>query len=207
VTRATRSIFFSIVAAIAGTASFGQDETALEEIQAFRDELNAQYADPEKSPLTDKDRTRFKALEFFPIDTDFRVTARFVRTPGQAPFEMKTTTARTPVYEKYGEAHFMLGDSSFVLNLYQSHSAREKPEYAHLLFLPFTDLTNGFGSYGGGRYIDVEIPEGDTVVIDFNQAYNPYCCYNHKYSCPIPPKENFLNFRVAAGVKAFGKKE
>ncbi|MEX0361845.1 MAG: DUF1684 domain-containing protein, partial [Allomuricauda sp.] len=28
----------------------------------------------------------------------------------------------------------------------------------------------GKETYGGGRFIDMEIPEGDTIVIDFNKA-------------------------------------
>ncbi len=78
-------------------------------------------------------------------------------------------------------------------------------DFENYLFLPFTDLTNGNGTYGGGRYIDLEIPKGDTMVIDFNKSYNPYCAYNGKYSCPIPPKENDLNIAIKAGVKNYSK--
>ena len=71
------------------------------------------------------------------------------------------------------------------------------------MFLPFSDETNGIESYGGGRYIDLRIPEGNTLIIDFNSAYNPYCAYNDKYSCPIVPRENYLRTRIEAGVKKF----
>ena len=64
---------------------------------------------------------------------------------------------------------------------------------------------NGLESYGGGRYIDARIPEGDTFIIDFNKAYNPYCAYNDKYSCPIVPRKNYLKTRIEAGVKVFEK--
>ena len=73
------------------------------------------------------------------------------------------------------------------------------------LFLPFTDLTSGVESYGGGRYIDLEATDKDTMIVDFNQAYNPYCAYNEKYSCPIVPEENDLKVEIKAGVKAFKK--
>jgi uncharacterized protein (DUF1684 family) len=71
------------------------------------------------------------------------------------------------------------------------------------LFLPFTDLTSGVESYGGGRYIDMEVQKGNTWTIDFNKGYNPYCAYNEKYSCPIPPAENDLKVEVKAGVKKY----
>ena len=65
------------------------------------------------------------------------------------------------------------------------------------------DDSNGETTYGGGRYIDLTIPSGDILVIDFNKAYNPYCAYNEKYSCPIVPRENYLPLKVTAGVKRF----
>jgi len=79
-----------------------------------------------------------------------------------------------------------------------------KPVYENL-FLPFKDLTNGNKTYGGGRFIDLVIPKSKTIVIDFNKAYNPYCAYSPKYSCPIVPKENYLTVPIKAGVKAYSK--
>ncbi|MFV9484298.1 DUF1684 domain-containing protein, partial [Christiangramia sp. ASW11-125] len=73
------------------------------------------------------------------------------------------------------------------------------------LFLPFTDETNGISTYDGGRYLDFSIPEEKRVTIDFNRAYNPYCAYSGRYSCPIPPKENHLETAIPAGVKKFTK--
>lgn len=171
--------------------------------QAWQAEQNAEFADSLHSPLTEKDRLSFEALDFFPVDSSFCVQARFVRTEGQKPFEMKPTTKRRPVYEKYGEAHFVINGDSLVLNVYQSHRLRNNPIYNDYLFLPYTDLTSGEESYGGGRFIDVRIPEGDLLEIDFNKSYNPYCAYNHKYSCPVPPSENHLDTHIRAGVKTF----
>ena len=81
------------------------------------------------------------------------------------------------------------------------------PSYNNELFLPFNDLSNGKESYGGGRYMNVKIPEAgaDTLILDFNQTYNPYCAYNKKYSCPIPPRENNLDIEISAGIKNFKK--
>ncbi len=171
-------------------------QTALE----FRKELNDQYSDPEESPLKGKAK-HFKGHVFFEVDTALRVEAHFVRSLNALPFQMKTTTSRRPTYEKYGEAQFTLYGKEFRLSVYQNHQLRETEEYKNYLFLPFTDLTNGEESYRGGRFIDLEIPEGDMLVIDFNKAYNPYCAYNKDYSCPIPPAENNLEVFVRAGVK------
>ena len=175
------------------------------EIEAFRASENEKFGSEETTILKPEDLKSFEGLEFYAINLKLRVEARFVRTPNEKPFLMPTTTARLPEYVKYAEAHFVIEGKPFQLNLYQNTTPHEDPQYKNHLFLPFTDYTSGDGSYGGGRFIDTYIPEGDTIVIDFNQSYNPYCAYNSVYSCPIPPKENDLKVRVEAGVRDFGK--
>jgi len=168
-----------------------------------QEELNQEYIDPETTILDSVDFKSFKGLEFYPLISKYIVKAKFVRTPNQEPFKMPTTTSRLPVYEKYAEVYFVIDSQQLKLNVYQSHDLLKKEEYKNYLFMPFTDLTSGEESYGGGRYLELSIPEGDEIIIDFNQCYNPYCAYNSKYSCPIPPRENRLNVEIRAGVKAF----
>ncbi|MBW1295618.1 DUF1684 domain-containing protein [Aquimarina litoralis] len=184
-----------------------QDSTTIKKILAFQEELNKEFTSEEKSPLTPKDFKTFKELEFFKIDTMYSVKAKFVRTPYETPFIMKTTTNREPIYVKYGEAQFVLEDKKQTLNIYQNQGLKTQPEYENYLFLPFTDLTNGTTSYEGGRFIDLTIPEGDVIIIDFNTAYNPYCAYSPRYSCPIPPEENHLDLEIPVGVKKYDKYE
>ncbi|PHR71643.1 MAG: hypothetical protein COA67_06410 [Lutibacter sp.] len=187
--------------------SCAQDKelTHTEEVEQFQYELNVHYSDKKTSPLKSKDLKKFKKLSFFPIDKTFRVVANFERTPDEPIFEMPTSTDRLPLYAQFGIATFTIDGKELSLKLYQSQESKLDPEYVDHLFLPFNDLTNGNKSYGAGRYIDVKIPEGDTIVIDFNKAYNPYCAYNDEYSCPIPPRENDLNVEIKAGVLAFEK--
>ncbi len=184
-----------------------QDSTTIKKILIFQDELNKEFASEEESPLTPKDFKIFKELDFFDIDTTYSVTAKFVRTPYETPFIMKTTTDREPIYVKFGEAHFTLQEKEWILNIYQNQGLKTQSEYEDYLFLPFTDLTNGETSYGGGRFIDLKIPEGDIILIDFNMAYNPYCAYSARYSCPIPPEENHLELEIPVGVKKYSKHE
>ena len=174
-------------------------ETAAE----FQANLNREFATREESPLTDEDFKVFKTLEFYPIDEKFMVEAKFVRTPKEKVFKMKTSTTRLPEYKKYGELFFQIDGKSFKLNVYQNIELSKKEGYEDYLFLPFSDLTCGKESYIGGRYIDMRIPKTNTVTIDFNKAYNPYCAYNHNYSCPIVPLENDLGIEILAGVKKF----
>lgn len=184
-----------------------QNSSYEDEIKLFQYELNTEYADATKSPLTEEDLKTFKTLEFFDINKKYRVTANFELTPNSPIFEMQTTTNRLPLYRKYGNATFILDGKKHTLSIYQSQDLMNSIEYENYLFLPYNDLSNGKSSYGGGRFIDLELPkEGSkTITIDFNKAYNPYCAYNHKFSCPIPPKENSLSISIESGVKAYKK--
>jgi uncharacterized protein (DUF1684 family) len=116
---------------------------------------------------------------------------------------MKTSTGRLPEYVKYGELHFTLSGKTHVLTVYQNLELVQKPEYKDYLFIPFMDETNGFDTYGGGRYLDFRIPADTTATLDFNMAYNPYCAYSPHYSCPIPPAENHLQVKILAGEKSY----
>ena len=169
----------------------------------FQDNLNKEYASKEESPLMAEDLKNFKGLDFYPISEKFIVEAQFVKASKEKVFKMKTTGTRTPEYIKYGELLFKLDDKEYKLNVYQNVELTKKEGYADYLFLPFSDLSCGKESYIGGRYIDMRIPKGNTVLIDFNKAYNPYCAYNHKYSCPIVPLDNNLETEILAGVKKF----
>lgn len=184
---------------------FSQQKFERDSVIQFQKNMNEHYADSVKSPLKKKDIAVFKALEFFPIDEKYFVQAKFIRTKKEKPFEMKTTTSRKPLYVKYGELHFKIDGIPCQLNVYQNVEFSKIDKYKNSLFLPFTDYTSGVESYGGGRYIDLEIQKGNNWTVDFNQAYNPYCAYNEVYSCPIVPKENDLKVEIKAGVKAFKK--
>lgn len=169
----------------------------------YQEELNASFKDSLYSPLTDEDRQSFEGLDFFPIDEKYTVKAKFVKAKRQKPFEMQTTTARKPKYIKFGELHFTMDGKELVLTVYKNIDLSKRKGFKDYLFLPFLDETNGIETYGGGRYLDMKIPTSDKVIIDFNKAYNPYCAYNHEYSCPIVPLENELAIEVKAGVKKF----
>lgn len=178
---------------------------ALVGILEFQKELNEEFKNPETSPLPDRYRKNFESLDFFEPDTSLVIKAKFERTPNALPFMMPTTTERKSEEVIYAIATFKLNGVDYSLEIYQSPELIKEEEYVNYLFLPFIDDTNGIETYGGGRYIDLAIPEGDTIVVDFNRAYNPYCAYNKKYSCPIVPGINTINTKVLAGVKAFNK--
>jgi hypothetical protein len=179
------------------------DEAAIADVEAHRKKQMETFRNPSETPLSPKDRRKFKGLNYFPIDLKYRIKAKFVRNESPVFFKMKTTTTRLPDYVKFGEVHFTLDGTFHKLEVYQSPDIMKRPGYEDYLFIPFTDLTNGHTTYDVGRYLEMRIPSSEEVILDFNKAYNPYCSYSPNYSCPIPPEANHLGVEIPAGEKIY----
>ncbi len=182
-------------------------QNVFDDNKAWRAEQNKEFSDSATSPLTNEARANFDSLPYFPISEVYAVTAYLELTPASKPFKMKTSTDRLADYRQFGIAHFNIKGEDLKIPVFQNLSLLKNPKYKNYLFIPFTDLTNSVETYSGGRYVEAEIPEGDSLLIDFNKAYNPYCAYNDRYSCPIPPSESHLEARIEAGVLYNSKKE
>ena len=154
--------------------------------------------------VTGKDKKYFR---FFEIDSLYRINASFEKINDNIGFRMKTSGAVTKHYYRYGRLSFKLGDSLLHLTIYQSKDLMTNEQYKDYLMIAFTDLTTGDESYGSGRYLDFIMGDikNNTLTIDFNKAYNPYCAYATGFNCPLPPKENNLAVSIMAGEKAFAK--
>jgi TonB family protein len=175
---------------------------AIEEITAFQKKLNEEYKDSKESPLDAQAILKFGGHEFFPINLQYRVNATLTVSQGTPFFEMKTSSPRPSVERIYGYVSFTLQGKEFNMPVYQSKKLMQTTEYEDYLFFPFTDKTNDYETYAGGRYIDLRIPDkNDKLVIDFNRAYNPYCAYSGRFSCPLVPPENQMEIEVPVGVK------
>lgn len=199
-------LFYLIFLILSGYMATAQDtagDAYIKEVQSSRKKKDLAFKRGENSPILPKDKRKFKELPYFPVNPAYKVKATFVRDSSQAPFKMKTSTGRLPDYVKYGELHFTLSGNPYVVTVYQNLELIQKPEYKDYLFIPFMDETNGFDTYGGGRYLDFRIPSTAKVILDFNLAYNPYCAYSPNYSCPIPPAENHLKVKLEAGEKSY----
>ena len=125
-----------------------------------------------------------------------RISAIMASCAGWATLDSKpTTTIR-------GKSRLNSVTSPNVSVLTALKTSLEGPD-AKFLFVPFKDDTNGRETYEVGRFIDLEEPEGDEVILDFNRCYNPLCNYSPAYNCPLPPLENFLDVEIKAGEKAY----
>ena len=171
----------------------------MSELTEFRADKDEFFRDHPSSPLTDEQRAAFEGLAYFDEEPALAIRAS-LETDGVDTDEtiaMPTSTGGTQNYRRAGVARFEIDGQPTQVTLFASDDMDD-------LFLPFRDTTSGRETYGAGRYLEVEPPEADdTVEIDFNLAYNPYCAYNPEWSCPIPPGENWLAVPIRAGEQTF----
>jgi hypothetical protein len=160
----------------------------------------AELIDSTSGVLNVEEIKSFQGVSYFEVDSNFRISATFEKSKGKK-FQMPTSTTRLPWYRRYGYVYFECNGIKDTLTVYQNLELKFDKAFKDYLFIPFRDATNKVNTYGGGRYIDISIPEDTEILIDFNLAYNPYCAYSYRYSCPIPPEENTLSFPITAGEK------
>jgi uncharacterized protein (DUF1684 family) len=168
------------------TSCFTNDRSTYEkEIHQYRKEYLQSFLEEDRSPL---EKSNLKNLTFFQTDSNFAITADYQLLTDQEAMDFPTSSGKKKSYRKYARLEFVIQGKTLTLFVYQSITLKEKDEYRDYLFLPFTDLTSGEQSYGGGRYIDLIIQDfkDGKVLVDFNKAYNPWCAYSDGFNCPIP---------------------
>jgi uncharacterized protein (DUF1684 family) len=168
------------------------------ELDGYRAEKDSFFRDDPRSPLTPEQRTTFAGLSYYPDDERYVIEATLDTAVDRSEdIAMATSSGGSQTYHRAGRASFEVDKQPAEVTLYESDETDE-------LFLPFRDATSGSETYGAGRYVEVQPPGPDgRVVLDFNLAYNPNCCYNEHWSCPLPPRENWLDVPIRAGEKDF----
>ncbi len=165
-------------------------------VQNLRLQKDSQFAKSSESPIANQ--KNFKGLSYFPPTEAYKVQASFKAFPSKDTLYMRTTSNEIQKMVRAGKVQFQLFKRAYELTAYKPSGSGESG-----YFIPFKDMTNGLSTYGGGRYLDIEIQNPSSFTLDFNFAYNPYCVYNEKYSCPLPPAENLLAIELFAGEKNY----
>ncbi|WP_400192194.1 DUF1684 domain-containing protein [Hymenobacter sp. B81] len=176
------------------------DDQYVFKLRQERKQKNEKFRSHSDSPLSEELHEKFDSLRYFAPDRAWRLTAQLERLPAGDTISLPLTDGKADQYTRFARARFEYQGQAQQLTLLRRVSKTDST-----LFVPFTDKTNGFASYGGGRYLDVEMPgaKDREVVLDFNRAYNPYCAYEDAFACPMPPAENRLSIDVTAGEKTW----
>ncbi len=162
-------------------------------LQQFRENRNLFFKNSPESPIDRDLKPQFEGLAYFPANEAFVCEATLARIPRPDTLRMLMTNGTFQRMVKLGTVTFTLQQRLYSLTAFRTPEAIANSE----LFIPFTDLSSGNSTYGGGRYLNVAMQE--PLVLDFNYAYHPDCLYNDGFACPIPPSENRIDVEIAAG--------
>lgn len=191
-----------IISVVIGMIITGIQSNSYEEvIETYRQQKDANFRQSIKSPIANKDT--FYGLDYFPPNPEYKVKALITFLRDTTKIYLPRNDGKVSIYLGYLKADFKIKKQNYSLILYKHP---DDDSNIPTLFLPFYDLTNGTSTYEGGRYIDVTMTNNESIDIDFNYAYNPYCVYNYQYSCPIPPASNKLNIEIPVGEKKYVRK-
>src|SRR6478735_4860794 len=167
-------------------------------IEKHRKDKDLYFSSGEDSPLENK--SSFKGLSYYPPDKAYLVTAQVFKLKDDSLLPVRRNDGKRDLFSRYARAQFQMNGRNFSLTLLKA--PKDSGDKLHL-FVPFADLTNGNETYETGRYLDLAYAGGNTIEIDFNLAYNPFCAYSYAFSCPLPPKENVLDTEIKAGEKKY----
>jgi uncharacterized protein len=172
--------------------------------KTFREGRNREMCDQKETPLKTEDFLGFKELVYFDSNPTFRVDAKFIASSDGKVITFPTSSEKLVKFTKKGTFSFQIGKIAYKLSVFQSTGLPLTDEFYDLWFIPFKDLSNGKTTYSGGRYLSIWKPKEENLVLDFNMAYNPSCAFgSDRFSCPLPPKENFLRVEILAGEKKY----
>lgn len=191
-----------LVAVMSVVYSFmGTDDSAYgKKIEKQRQEKDHYMRTGSDSPFAESEE-EFKGLTYFPADINYRIKAKLIPVENKKVIELPTSDGLTKRYMDYAHAEFKLDGKMHQLLILE---IIDMGPYRGTLFLAFGDDTSARETYGAGRYLDVKKIKGqNSIILDFNEAYNPYCAYNDNFSCPFPPKENLLSVAIKAGEKTY----
>lgn len=195
-----RQLFFFFLFIVISQISYAQSAWFADLMQ-HRKQRDAELKADTSGPIPKEYRETFTGLRYFEPDNSYNITAEFIRIKKPKSVWFATSSGKEREYVKFAEIRFTLLGKTFILYAYYNNEIRAKEGLSKHTFVPFKDLTNLVETYGGGRYLDFDEPTGETLQLDFNRAYNPYCAYSDGYSCPKVPSENYLNIRIPVGEK------
>jgi uncharacterized protein (DUF1684 family) len=175
------------------------DAGYVSEVMAARAEKDRSFREDRDTPVPEDKKQTLLPLPYYPVDTSYSVPAALRLAEKRPVFEMPTSTGTLRKYQLVGEIEFVFQEQPMTLGAFV-----EDGQEIRSLFVPFADATTGKETYSAGRYLDLHPTASGLYTLDFNKAYNPYCAYNSRYECPVPPPSNRLKVPIRAGEKAPG---
>ena len=156
------------------------------------------------TPLLPEDRASFSGLPVRPYDPAWRFLS-VVEPVETRLIEVETGTDGVVPFELIGRVELPAIGALDVWRL---------ASYGGGLFIPVKDALAGKhgGTYGGGRYLLDTVKGADlgpgaepnSLVLDFNFAYNPSCAYDPAWACPLAQPGNIVDVEIPVGERYSG---
>ncbi|NQZ77182.1 MAG: DUF1684 domain-containing protein [Ekhidna sp.] len=187
-------LLIAIIFFLSGTGN--SDDQYFEEIEEYWNDRNDFYKTSQASPFVEKGVV-YKKASRFETDVEYKVRGELERFSSRETITLGNSDGTSTTYLKFATVKFKINGAQ------QSLLILKALGFGTQYLLAFGDDTSGEDTYGGGRYLDVEIGKSDLIDLDFNKSYNPYCAYFADLKCPLPPRENLLDVAVRAGEKNY----
>ena len=151
--------------------------------------------------LETKGRFPDQKQDFYEFNTKFNIAANFKTPRKPKTISIPTSGVKIKDYTEFAIISFLVDGIAYKITAYRPSPII--PLHKNLVFILFKDFSAPLETYGGGRYMDMDISDfkDGKVIIDFNKAYNPYCAFSDGWNCPIPPLGNHLKVKIEAGEK------
>ena len=191
-------ILLAVTLLVAGCDGGAKTSSSYErEILQIRLSKDERFFDPETTILRPKELAEFTGLRYYRVDSTYRYVVPFDRLDDPPTVLIAKQTSGPVPYQHIGYVSIPGPDTTIALSVFWYDEMEDNTGW-----VPFTDATNNAETYGGGRYLNIDLLEGGQAVVDFNMSSNPYCVYNaYDFNCAIPPASNRLSFRMPAGEK------
>lgn len=163
-------------------------------LDRFRINKNRYFATDPQSPLTMQQRAHFRGLAYFPEHLALRQELTILPCIDKASVDLQLSTGGAHRYHLFGYLRVNVEGETIQLTVFSSEDG---------YFLPFVDALAGVETYSAGRYLEPTPLDNGRFLVDFNYAYNPYCAYNNRWSCPMTPTENRVHVAIRAGEKIY----
>jgi uncharacterized protein (DUF1684 family) len=185
------------LAQVACTPPTGVKSEYEQQIVQSRVAKDVQFFNPDVTVLRPKELAEFTGLRYFPVDSAYRYVVPFQKIDDPPTVPIAKQRSGPAAYLHIGYVSIPGPDTTISLSVFWFDEMEPLTGW-----LPFTDATSNVETYGGGRYLDIELQDDGTAVVDFNLSFNPFCVYNDQdFNCAIPPASNRLTFRMPAGEK------
>ena len=201
------AIMMAVMITVSGQAQLSGTDDCINDNQQFRDAKNQWIKVSPNTPFNSGDLAEFTSLLYFKIDCSFRYEGMLEVNANAHEEKVETSDGKTINLINYGKIVCNISGVDYSFIVYKNINMPEFAEFPDTYFIPFKDATCGpppLTVFALGRYLIVDIPaSGNSVILDFNMAINPFENYNSNFTSLITPSGNIIFAPLSVGERKY----